>query len=36
MRVLILILCFTILSSCKPFKKIPKDLPVIAKNKNLK
>lgn len=36
MRVLILILCFTILNSCKPFKKIPKDSPVIATKQNLK
>lgn len=36
MRVLIFILCFTILSSCKPFKKIPKDLPSIAKKQNFK
>jgi hypothetical protein len=36
MRLIILVLCFTILNSCKPFKKIPKDLPSIAKNQNFK
>lgn len=36
MRLIILVLCFTILNSCKPFKKIPKDLPSIAKKQNFK